>query len=68
MYYEPLLTKATEFVTCKKKKILPLVLPVICNISKDLKAYYPNIAPDKDHSQINAQMMGSNFNYSMYEI
>ncbi len=66
--HEPLLTKAIELVTCRKKKILPLVLPVICNILKDLKAYYPNIAPDKDHNQSYAQMTGSNFSCSMGEL
>jgi len=62
---EPLLTKAIELVTGKKKKILPLVLPIICNISRDLKANYPNIAPDNIRNTTYAQRMGSNFHYSL---
>ncbi len=62
---EPLLTKAIEYVTRKKQKILPLVLPVICNRSRDLKAYYPNIAPDNIQNTAYAQRMGSNFHYSL---
>ncbi len=58
---EPLLTKAINSITGEKSKILPLVLPVLCNLSKDLKAYYPLIAPDKERNMMYAQMMGSNF-------
>lgn len=62
---EPLLTKAIHSVTGNRSKILPLVLPVLCNLSKDLKAYYPSIAPDKERNMLYAQMMGSNFKYSI---
>lgn len=63
---EPLLTKAIEYVTGKRRqKILPLALPIISHISRDLKAYYPNIAPDNIRNTTYAQRMGSNFNYSL---
>jgi hypothetical protein len=65
---EPLLTKAIHSVTGNRSKMLPLVLPMLCNESKDLKAYYPLIAPDKERNMLYAQMMGSNFKHSLNSI
>lgn len=64
----PLLTRAIESKMRSKEKMLPLLLPILCNLSKDLKAHYNHIAPDIQRNMQYSQLMGSNFGYNLTDI
>ena len=62
---EPLLTKAIETKAGKKRKLLPLILPILCHLTKDLKLHYNYIGSDLKRNMKYSLKMGSNFNYCL---
>ena len=60
---EPLLTKAIETKAGKREKLLPLLLPILCNLSRDIKLHYQYIAGDLERNKKYCQKLGCNFNY-----
>jgi hypothetical protein len=62
---EPLLTKAIETNAGKKEKLLPLVLPILCYLSKDIKLHYQHIACNFERNELYSQQLGCNFNYCL---
>ena len=62
---EPLLTKAIETKAGKREKLLPLLLPILCNLSRDILLHYQYIAKDLERNEKYCQKLGSNFNYCL---
>jgi hypothetical protein len=62
---EPLLTKAIETKSGNKTKLLPLILPILCQLSKDLKLHYNYIGSNMKRNGKYSLKMGSNFHYSL---
>jgi hypothetical protein len=63
---EPLLTKAIETKAGKKTKLLPILLPILCHLSKDLKLHYNDVASNGERNAKYSQKMGSNFKYCLH--
>ena len=62
---EPKLTVNIENNSGNKKKLLPIILPILSHLSKNLKQNYGDIAQDQDRNEKYAGQLGSNFNHSL---
>ena len=65
---QPLLTKAIERKSGEEEKLLPLILPILCYLTKDIKLHYQYIAGNLERNEKYSQLLGCNFNYLLPNI